>query len=84
MDWFVVKVSLEVHNLKKRMIRIKDLNIFFSAHTCLCKWFLNMEHFLFLFFVVETPQIKRFDYGLCMWTENSLVVNFSAKAFVEC
>ena len=52
MDWFVVKVSREVQNLKKRMIRIKDLeHFFFSAHPCLCKRFLNMEHFFYLFFI---------------------------------
>ena len=51
MDWFVVKVSREVQNLKKRMIRIKDLTFFFSAHPCLCKRFLNMEHFFYLFFI---------------------------------
>ena len=38
MDWFVVNVSREVQNLKKRRIRIKDLIIFFPANPSLCKW----------------------------------------------
>ena len=50
MDWFVVKVSLEVHNLKKRMIRMKDLEHFFFQHTLVCaNGFLTWNIFYFYF-----------------------------------
>ena len=59
MDWFVLKVSREVQNLKKRMIRIKDLEHFFFQHILVCaKGFLTWNIFFiyFLFFVVETTK----------------------------
>ena len=64
MDWFVVKVSREVENLKKRMIRIKELNIFFFQHILVCAdgfltW--NIFYFCFYFLWLRSPQKKRFD-----------------------
>ena len=51
---------MEVHNLKKRMIRIKDFEHFFFQHILVCaNGFLIWNTFYFYFFVVETPLKKR-------------------------
>ena len=66
MDWFVVKVSREVQNLKKRMIRIQDLIIVFSTSLFVqmvfkLKQIIIIIIILFFSSVVETKNIKRLD-----------------------